>query len=115
MSDTKRNDAANISTCRLCDCAPGVITSTAHNGPSMTSIMCTNPACYGCYVSRATKSEAIEDWNSAQVGLGWIDALAALREIMPFVEEDYMGEFATPVYKSAVEHARRVLQSGAGK
>ena len=47
--------------------------------------------------------------RAVRVGVGdGLDARDALIDLLPYVEEDYIGDCATPTYKAAVEHARRV-------
>lgn len=38
------------------------------------------------------------------------EALGALRQLMPYVLEDYMPDFATPAFAAAVERARKAAK-----
>lgn len=49
--------------------------------------------------------------KAVRVGVGdGLDARDALVNLLPYVEEDYIAEYATPPYKAAVEHARRAAK-----
>jgi hypothetical protein len=49
--------------------------------------------------------------KAVRVGIGdGLDARDALVNLMPYVEEDYIADYATPPYKAAVQHARRAAK-----
>ncbi len=49
--------------------------------------------------------------KAVRVGVGdGLDARDALVNLLPYVEEDYLGDFAFEPYKAAVEHARRAAK-----